>query len=279
VMVSRSRSVLKMWTTADRYSSFTTVEDDPRVVVHFALDGRVMVSQSTSVLKIWDSASGECLTQFKHDYDPRFVIEFSPNSEFAALRPWNASEWTIWNIQSFRRGKKFKCDSFLVALSSDGTRFASVSTQGSHIYLWCLSTGKCLFNLELDDLPQKIMKISFAANGSSIEATTEGGYTKSWLILPANLPNRHYSSNTNPPLVLLFPLRSEWMHQPISAPNQWLSYTRNDEWIVDRTGTRVLWLPPDRRDAWSIDVRGKMVAVGTESGRLYMVDFSDTFSS
>lgn len=287
-IASDSGRFVKIWKTEGGHSNFKAVHHHSKEVVDvsFAPDGQLIASRSysdavtsPSVLdvKIWDTASGKRLFAFDSEYS----ISFSPNSAFLAYLPhaWSNHEWTIWNVRTRRLVKKMNCYTDRVALSADGNQMASVSDP--EIKLWSLATSECLAKLELYDPSRRISEIAFDIDGSTIRVTTDDGHTKTWSISPAPLPDGHspnyvkiYASF---PMVLV-PTQNEWSHQGKLAPSQCLYYKGDDEWIVDQTGMRILWVPPDRR-SHSITIHDKKVAVGTKSGRVYVVDFSSTLSS
>jgi WD40 repeat protein len=266
---------VKIWKPTNGYSNTKAVKHHAYKVtaVQFAPDERVVVSRSDDNDKIWDTTSGECLFTFT---GINFIV-FSPNSRFVACGAQGSQSWTlwtVWNVHTRRLVRKMKCEAELVALSPDGTRMASVSYSG--INLWSLATGKSLSVLQLWN--RKISKILFDVDGFSILATDHDGCTMSWRIPTAPLPNRlqfnHRKSASLP--IFLTPTQTEWTLRNESAPSRCWHYKQGDEWIVDDNEMRVLWVPPGRRDSRSSDVRGNKIAVGTYSGRVYMVDFSDT---
>jgi WD40 repeat protein len=271
-VASGAGKFVKIWRTESGYSNSNAVDHRTLGVVDvcFAPDGQAVASRSYEDVKIWDTTSGECLFTFESQYS----IGFFPNSAFVACRPRLPSnrEWTIWNVRTRCLVKRMQGNASLVALSPDGTRMVYVSGPG--IQLWSLATGACLAQLELH-YSSRILKIAFHVDGSSILITTDNGYTHSWRISPTPLLNRGSSNNNNsPPFpVVLIPMHEILPNQAISAPSQSCRYERGDEWIVDQAGMRLLWVPPDRRGL-SADVHGESAAVGTESGRVFIVDFS-----
>jgi WD40 repeat protein len=245
--------------------------------ISFALDGKLLACRSLFEAGVWDTTSGECLFTF----DSRDSTGFSPNFALVACcpnQPSSGDTWTVWNVRTRRLVKKIKCHAHLVALSSDGTRMACVSY--SRVLIWSLVTGERLAQLELDDAPQyPVSKIAFDIDESDILIASKDDLTKSWRISPANLPDYRSSKNKSSTLPMVcVPMHEEWSIKDISTPSQYCRYKEGAEWIVDQDGVRMFWVPPDRRGS-AIDIHGKKVAVGTDSGRVYIVDFSGTLSS
>jgi hypothetical protein len=62
--------------------------------------------------------------------------------------------------------------------------------------------------------------------------------------------------------------------QPVSLHRHiHLQSRENSEWILDEQKRPVFWVPPDMMNG--SDCYGKKVALGTESGRVVILDFSD----
>jgi WD40 repeat protein len=265
-VASCSGNFVKIWKVKSGYSRSEAVERHSQYVkdVSFSPDGQLVASQSLGDIKVWNTTSGNCLFTF----DTGYTVGFSANSEFVACpsRPLNKHEWTIWDVRTQRNVQTICCNTLLVAISSDGTRIAAVLDPG--IRLWSVAAQEPvrLAQLERRNLLQRISKMAFNADGSRIIITTKDGLTKSWAISSA--PPNNDSAGSLP--MVFSPVHEEWLPQD----NRY-HYDRDDEWIVNKYGERVLWVPPDRR-GYSSDVHGKRVAIGSESGRVYMVDFFST---
>jgi hypothetical protein len=150
------------------------------------------------------------------------------------------------------------CRAHLLALSPGGTQMASAS--GGEIQLWSVATGECLARLGLSK--------------------------ESWHISTPFL-NHDSSNNVSLPMVYV-PTHQQTHEEPSRqltfAPITCYRYQEDDEWIVDWDAYS---LPPDRR-AYSLimpmsmktsDVHDKKVAIAPDAGQVYIVDFSDMFSS
>jgi WD40 repeat protein len=273
-VASASGSFVKIWKTEMVHSKTKSVDHHSEAVRHvsFAPDGQLVASRSNRDVKIWDAASGECLFTFHSD--GIFPIGFSPKSEFVACpRRKKQFIWAIWDVRTRCLVKEVECHTNLVALSSDGTRMASVSH--TRIELWSIATGKCLARVEHHDSSRRISKIAFDVSGSSVLATfDDSGHTQSWSISPAPLTNSHSSKSATLSMIFV-PVQERPSHQSRSTPKQCYYYKRDDEWMTDQEGKRILWVPPNRRDLSLIDFHGSKVAMGVKSRRVYMVDFSD----
>jgi WD40 repeat protein len=279
LVASASGNFVKIWKSDSGYSCSKAIGHHSQAVtrVSFAPDGQLMASQSQADVKIWDTTSGECLFTFDSLHGFHSIV-FSPNSAFVACSHdgWhNGLEWTIWNVRTRRQVKRMGLSyTHLVALSPNGTQMASVSYQ--RIELWSLTTGNRLAQMDFDEPSRKISKIGFDGSGTSIIVTADDGHAKTWDVDRSSSSNRdssHKKSASSP--IVLIPIQKQWTYRGGSAPSQCYRYEGADEWIVDESGMRILWVPPEGRGD-SIDVCGRKVAVGTESGRAYIVDISGT---
>jgi len=61
----------------------------------------------------------------------------------------------------------------------------------------------------------------------------------------------------------------EWSHT--DTPAQYI--TPDEEWILDPYGRRILWVPPDERPPL-VKSNDRKIVAGTNSGKVYVVDFS-----
>jgi WD40 repeat protein len=292
-VASRScSSNVKIWNTGNEYSNLETVSlHSSRIhAVTFAPDGQLMTSKSFNDDKIWDTTSGDCLFTFDFDTDS---IVFSPNSAFLAcfsrgfcsdydMAPM-PSNVQVWNVHTRSRVTAVcfddEMDFNIIALSPCGGRLVSLSS--SYMILWDLGSGKRLAVLNVDFPILRTAQITFAVDGTSISTRGDDEITLHWRISPAPLSNHHdHNSNSDefislPLVFLLIQDRSSHEVVPASAPRQFFRYEGDEpEWILDENGKRILWLPLDRRILAS-DSHGKKIAVGTESGKVYIADFLD----
>jgi WD40 repeat protein len=272
--------------------------------ITFAPDGSVMASRSWREVKIWDTSSGDCLFTFDSDGLILLSIVFSPNSAFVAsqsrsgiLRSVGGSdaETQIWNVNTRRRVQVLRSDvkmfSGNFALSPCGGRLVSQSS--SQLILWGSKRGnfKRLAVLDFDSSLWAESQIAFAVDGTSVFIHSGNDIIQRWSIPPADVPNNHLGSffNSNlfaSPPVIFIPMQEKkstlTSHLIVPVPPRQPECFRysGDEWILDSRGNRMLWLPSDQRgEAQASKTCGKKIAVGTESRRIYVADFSDVLLS
>jgi WD40 repeat protein len=284
-VASTDSSFLKIWTTENGYSNSETVGHSGIIrVITFASDGRLMTSGCDEIAKVWDTTSGDCL--FTSNTHSLQSIVFSPNSAFFACLSSRGSHIEVWDVHTRGLVKVTRLDAVNlsnIALSPCGGRLVSLSY--SHIILWDLGSGK-----RLASLPVKkswlVPQIAFAVDGTSVSTYDDNKIIQCWRISLAPLSNRHDSNTatfTSLPLVFI-PMQDESSHQVASMPRNWCRYEdNNSEWILGEDEKRLLWLPQDRRrssqgwvSSWrTSSLHGKKIAIGTDSGRAYVADFSD----
>jgi hypothetical protein len=262
------------------------ISPDECLVVFKTKERRAQILDATTGLSLFTFAETNIIS-----------IEISPNSIFVAclfqerygsygvpgirkLVRWNA------NTRRLDRDIVVDDDTFRIALSSNGSRFASLSPR--RMILWDLESEVCLAILEFVHPLLEEQQVSFAIKGTSVSLENAYGI-KSWCISPSrNLNGTSYSiengtkcwlvapsyRNTKLPMIFL-PITEERSYQSSSAPSQSYSCNRDCEWIMDQDGRRILWIPPDERPqkSWN-NSNGRKVVVETESGKVYIVDFS-----
>jgi WD40 repeat protein len=289
-VVSQYSGFVQIQTTENEYSNSETVihHSNDILSINFSPDGSVMVSWSDFDAKIWDTTSGDCLFTISSRSILQSIV-FSPNSSFLAylsLDIYAHRKVQVWNVHTRSLVKVTRFDLEVdfnnVALSPCGGRLVSLSS--SDMILWDFGTGQRLAHLDVDFQTPWISRITFADDGTSVFTRSVIGdeIMLRWHISPAPSLSNHHDHNSNSdqskslPLIFI-PIKDKSSHEVAfaSVPRQCCRYEgRYLEWILDSDEKRILWLPPDRRGS-TRDCYGKKVAVGTDSGRVYIADFSD----
>jgi WD40 repeat protein len=239
------------------------------VSVRFALDGRLLASLGPSELKLWDIAKGSCISTFSHHIHLGSVA-FSPDSLLVAST--NKDATLIRNVQSSRLIWTLRSDAGPIvglAFSPDSSQLVAVSHLGG-IQLWDVVTGQLLARRgDSSQQSQVRPRISFTADGTSVVVDNT-----TWRISPVSVFAAGTSSNR---LSLAFVRGSETKSVPGIIPPQY--YLAHDEgWVLNQQGKRICWVPPDRRSTVSNrqrDAHGNMLALGSKSGKVTILDFSD----
>jgi WD40 repeat protein len=291
-VVSQYSGFVQIQTTENEYSNSETVirHSNDILSINFAPDGSVMASWSDSDAKIWDTTSGDCLFTISSRSILQSIV-FSPNSAFLAylsLGIYADRKVHVWNVHTRSPVEVARFDLEVdfnnVALSPCGDRLVSLSS--SDMILWDFGTGQRLAHLDVDFPIPWISRITFADDGTSVFTRSVNGdeIMLRWRISPAPSLSGHGDQNSNSdqstslPLTFI-PIQDKSSHnlKVVSAniPRQCCRYEGSySEWILDSNEERILWLPPDRRSS-TRDCYGKKVAVGTDSGQVYIADFSD----
>jgi hypothetical protein len=134
-----------------------------------------------------------------------------------------------------------------------------------HLELWDIATRKCLISVEVD---ASFRKASFSVDGTSVILESKDSKT-GWRLSPNRSAIEDHKNNHPSHLMEFFPIPDA---QQSVSPRLY-HYHQENEWIVDEKERRVLWVPPDLRH--ESDSYGNMVALGSQSGRVPILDFSD----
>jgi WD40 repeat protein len=290
-VASGSDNFVKIWKSERGDSDSNAVDHHFQKVMdfHFALDGQLVACRSHRDVKTWDikicdTTSGECLLTFDSVNIFPYSIVFSPNSAFLAFPSvgyWSNPDkklLSIWNIRSRRLVNTVDYRARVVALSLDGTQIAFA--EQSTLELWSTETGECLAR---QNLSQRINKVAFDVDEPDVLSYTTYASSKTTLrISPASSAHRDFSTDDESaslPMVLT-PIEEE-SSTTVPAPSQSkISYYKEgDEWITTVDRARILWVPPDKRNVSPVSVQGNKAALGTTSGRVYIIHFPSAFQA
>jgi WD40 repeat protein len=234
-------------------------------------DGQLVASGSfDKTAKLWDPTTGRCLHTFRHPHYVDLVI-FSPDSTLLAsatsyhIRIWDTRSHNLISIM------ETKSSSLRLAFSPNGNRLVSF-TGDLKLELWEVATGKCLASLDVGR-PVNLKKVVFGVDGTSVILEDYGSLE----VVRYEISPIHSSSSSNHdkdehsslPLEFI-PLHDT---RPSAISSDFHCYRQGNEWIIDEQDRRVFWVPPDLR--YTSDSCGTKVVLGSQSGRVAMVDISD----
>jgi WD40 repeat protein len=278
--------------------------------VYISSDERLVTLQSEKGADILDANTGQSL--FTFPVNNFQSIGFSLDLAVVAFLEPNRTV-QVWNTHTRRHESIAIYDGvFHIALSPDGSQLAALSP--SHMKLWGLKPARCLAHLEFDGPLQVEAQISFGIDGISVSLMKNSGGTQSWRISPnhnidlttdpiknndgtkswlISRPLESYAAQMRPhgsrdlienrdgtklPMIFV-PTTEELSNEDASAPCQSYRCDTDGEWILDQDGRRVLWIPRDERPRkiWnSFKLEKKVIAIQTESGKVYIVNFPQT---
>jgi hypothetical protein len=162
-----------------------------------------------------------------------------------------------------------------IAVSSDCSRLASVSTDG--ITIWDLAIKRPIARSQHTyPYPNSFstasrLRVEFTVDGNTVLVTNRNRINY-WCICPA--------LSSSP---IEYPMRL--VHMPSwSNHDQPCSYYEDGGWVLRQDLRRMLWLPPDKRSPdWDerrmTESLGEKFASVSEDENLYIVDFSNVSMS
>ncbi|KAI4599626.1 hypothetical protein KJ359_001723 [Pestalotiopsis sp. 9143b] len=261
--------------------------------VAFSADGRRLASGSSDdSVKLWDAESGDCLQTFKHHFHHVGSVAFSADGRRLASGS-NDDTVKLWDAESgdclqTLEGHFLPISS--VAFSADGRRLASGSSDDS-VKLWDAESGDCLQTFKHHF--HHVGSVAFSADGRRLASGSNDDTVKLWdaesgaCIQTLNVsralqylsfdPDHHSRLLSDAGNIIL---DLSFMDSPpltqgasstdynrtgygISVDNLWITYE----------GHNLIWLPSEYRPLRS-RVTGSMIAIGCNSGRVWVVRFA-----
>jgi len=240
--------------------------------IAFSGDGQHIASGSEDhTAKLWNPSTGRRLHISTHPDKVSSVI-FSPDSTLLAsgsldrkIRVWDTRTHNL--ISTFETPEHdIRYYHLSLGFSPNSNRLVSLreplyldERHSMRLELWEIATGTCLASVEID---RSFDKVVFGSDGTGVILESSNN-TMRWSISPNQSPADDHSS---------LPVKFVPLHDTRQSVPTRLHYWQRREWIVDEQERRVLWVPPEMR--YTGDSYGKMVVLGSDSGRVPIVDFS-----
>jgi WD40 repeat protein len=275
-----SGRVVAIWQTNgpslnhDTASHHDTVES-----IAFSGDGQVIASGSAdTTAKLWDPTTGRCFHTFKHP-DPVTLVMFSPDSTLLSSVTAGNHAIRIWNTRTHKLISTLKNPSRVASyfdhslgFSSNCSRLVSLERgytrqdgQSARLELWEVATEKHLASMELDGY---VEKVTFGVDGTSVVLDKISSTMRYEISSIQSSSNDDKDGHSSPPMQFV---RMDDKQQFVSSHLP--CYRQESGWILDEQERRVLWVPPDLRNG--SDAYGKKIVLGSDSGRVAILDFSD----
>jgi len=234
-------------------------------ISRFSADGHLVATTTANMMvEVWDATLGTCSfilndavmnsNVFFRSHSCSAV--FSASSMFIADSSDNREVW-VWNIHTRSLVKSIYVGRNVdqIAVSSDGSRLASVSR--SDITIWDLAVEKPIARLKNSFQSS----VAFSVDRNTILIKNHD-HIDHWRITPTPSPGPF-----DLPMIFVHILSKPWH-------NQSHSYYPDSEWILSQNKRRMLWLPPNKR-ARTTDSHRRKIAIVSQDGKWYIVDFSN----
>ncbi|KAK1252624.1 hypothetical protein MKX08_003811 [Trichoderma sp. CBMAI-0020] len=249
-------------------------------------DGKLLASGSDDgTAKVWDSATGMCVQTFEA-YDLRGdLVTLSKDGKLLASGSYDETV-KIWDITTGICVQTLEDQTggvHSIAFSRDDKLLAYASYDELSIKLWDMTTGKCVQTLGSGDL---VSPVAFSRDGKQVASGSPDWTVKIWdtatgectQTLPIDgvtqlsFQEKAVRLQTNFGIFNLDagPVVNE---SGSSALLTGYGINKASSWIT-KDGKSLLWLPSDYRPTASA-IRGSMVVIGSFSGRVLMLQFSE----
>ncbi|KAF7504607.1 hypothetical protein GJ744_002034 [Endocarpon pusillum] len=204
-------------------------------------------------VKIWDITSSICLQTFKGHSGWVNSVAFSPDSAWlvSASDDRTIKIWDTGNgicLQTLE-GHSYSINS--VAFSPDSAQLASASHDNT-VKIWDADSGQCLQTL---DIGKTLSNLSFDTTGSYLH--TDIGT----IIIKVSSASNILQRKTDPEI-------PQYQGAALSSDGTWITY--NSE--------KLIWLPSEYRPSCSA-ISGKMIGIGTASGKVWIYHLSEPIIS
>ncbi|KAH9233329.1 hypothetical protein K456DRAFT_1911675, partial [Colletotrichum gloeosporioides 23] len=245
---------------------YSSSHRNPIIAVAFSNNGEQLAFLSRYKLAIWDFTTGQCLKTSSidiHRLSRLSVLSMSYSRSGILLANENTRSITIWDAATSLRlnefGKNGETRTMSACFSKDGATLA-VSSLDETIKLWDVATGGCKVTFTVR---VQVYCLRFSESGSQ-------------LITPDGIINLESLSSMGAEM------STPQILEMKNSNSQGLMLSEEIEraWIRNNSKP-ILWIPPGqsrRIRSWIFDVRGSAIVLGSDSGRILMMEFSSDFS-
>ncbi|KAK4154419.1 hypothetical protein C8A00DRAFT_32767 [Chaetomidium leptoderma] len=248
-------NTVKIWdTTTGRHVSTLKGHTSQVTTVAWLPDMAWLASGSCdNTVRIWDTATGRCISTLEGHSSAVDSVTWSPDAAWFASTSYNTVK--IWDPATYRCIWTLEGHSgtiTTVAWSPDMARLASASDDNT-VKVWDLATGQCIATVEIS---RRSYDLKFDTSLSHRLYTGDGTIN-----LPPTLPSTTLAVTSTDHVS---PLPRYMERYSVGSSNAWITYQDQN----------LLWLHPEYRPR-SFDVRGTRMVLGTASGRIWMIVFSE----
>ncbi len=130
--------------------------------------------QGHSALQLWDVAAAKKRPPLSSDKDFTHTA-FSPRGDLLATRTFD-NVLQLWDTTSGKEVRSIQGVGWGMTFSPDGKTIAALGGDYSTVHLWDIKSGKDYATLPApDDLPHRLVKFAFSADGSLLAGVAQPG--------------------------------------------------------------------------------------------------------
>jgi len=143
--------------------------------VAVSADGHLVATASLDyMIRVFDGVTGDLIYTLEHHRDSAFCVAFSPDGS-RLVSGGRDGTVQVWDMATGERisGARTSGFVFRLAVSTDGTRFASVSHFSARGQVWEITSGAALFPLEGHHT--RLRSVTFSRDGRYLATGDQGG--------------------------------------------------------------------------------------------------------
>ncbi|PQE19375.1 vegetative incompatibility HET-E-1 protein [Rutstroemia sp. NJR-2017a BBW] len=243
--------------------------------ITFSPDSKLLASASNETVKVWDAATGTVQQILEGHSGSVNSIAFSPDSKLLAsaskdnavksydetVKIWDAATGTV---QQTLKGHSGWIKS--IAFSPDSKLLASASYDMT-VKIWDIATGILQQILEGHNSP--VISLAFSPDSKLLASVSNDQIVKVWDMATGMLQQtlEGYSEYSSSVISIAFSSDSKLI----------ASLTVDGPWVL-WNNQNLLWLPPDFRASTSvISYTGSTIAIGCQSGKVFIIRINSPF--